>query len=209
MKTKLLLSLLAFVCIPSWLSATSSVKELDYFPKEATSNDLIKIKYQYNFTSQPCTRDSFTVSVVDDRIQFNVYYRVGFALSPISGYDSLTINRLQSGEYTLVVKTIDLANRYSDSASIALSIKQGYALAGLSDENQEFHIDLTNDKIYYTSVEAASTIRIFDLYGCLTQTFKVDSGNGYLDASSINNGLYFVRFEQNGKTVTRKWIVRR
>jgi hypothetical protein len=209
MKTKLLVSILVLACIPSWLIEASSVKDLDYLPKQATSNDFIQVKFQYNFTSQPCTRDSFTVSVINNRIQFNVYYRVGFALSPISGYDSLTINRLQPGDYTLVVKTIDLANQYSDSASTSLNIKQGYALAGLTDVNQDLCITPTNNKIFYTHVEAASTIRIFDLNGSMVQTFVLNSGDGSIDVSNIKNGIYFVRFEQGEKTVTKKWIVRK
>jgi hypothetical protein len=209
MKTKLLVSILVLACIPNLLIVASSVKNLDYFPKQATSNDLIQVKFQYNFTSQPCTRDSFTVSVINNRILFNVYYRVGFALSPISGYDSLTINRLQPGDYTLVVKTIDLANHYSDSASTSLNIKQVIVLTGLTGDNQDLCITPTNNKIFYTHLEAASTIRIFDLYGSMVQTFTLNSGNGSIDVSNIKNGIYFVRFEQGEKTVTKKWIVRR
>jgi hypothetical protein len=208
MKTKLLFLMMVLAYTPICFSATSSIKDLQCFPSEATSNDWIKIRYQYNFTAQPCTRDSFNVTVVDKLIQINVYYNVGFALSPISGYDSLTINRLQPDTYTLVVKTIDIANHYSDSTSISLTINQGYTWDHLSSENLDLLFTLTNDKIYYNCLQAVSTLTVYDLHGFRVKSYQLNNDEGVIDLSSLKNGIYFIRIEQDGKTMNKKMIVR-
>lgn len=186
-----------------------TISNLEYLPQNPTSDDFIKIKYHYSFTAQPCTRDSFNYSVSGSLIRINVYYNVGFALSPIAGDDSLTITNLLPDNYTVMVKITDNTNYSSDSAYLPnlMMVKSTTSLSNASDDVFDIYPNPVKGTVFYKGLQGKAQILILDVHGRTIKTLVSNSDQGDIDVSTFVDGLYLIRVEQGGKAINRKMIV--
>lgn len=75
-----------------------------------------------------------------------------------------------------------------------------------SDSQIVIYPNPTSDLITITSKMEMSKIEIFDLEGRFIQTFTTKYGVNEIDFSRLSNGIYMLRIEINGISITRKVI---
>lgn len=83
-----------------------------------------------------------------------------------------------------------------------LSVSQN-SIAGLSI----FPNPVSNDVLYINSdANALRTVIVYDILG--KQVVKTTTSNNAINVSALNAGVYMVKITEEGKTATRKLVVR-
>lgn len=208
MKRIIICIAIVFVYTQWCIGQTSMISKLDYYPKPVTADDTIKIKYHYLFSSYPCQKDSFNVSIKDTVVTINAYYTVGTATTLCGGNDSITLNKLLPQKYKVVVK-IYRNNKYSCSDSISLLVDKRNAIEALYSVNLKIYPNPAKNTLFYRGLEYKSTISIIDARGHTRKTIETGNDQGEIDVSDLEPGVFLIRVEQNDKISDYKVVLSR
>lgn len=119
------------------------------------------------------------------------------------------VNIRQSGSTTASVSTgnveideIRIGATYASVTPISLGVNQN-SISGLNI----YPNPVTNGTLYInTDANAERTVSVFDVLG--KQVLKVTTSNNAINVATLNAGVYIVKVTEEGKTATRKLVIR-
>ena len=174
-----------------------------------TVNDTVTINYHYGFPSQPCIKDSIKITSKNDTcIQINVYYNVGDAASPCSGYDSINLGKLASNIYSIIFNLYSTGNIYSDSDTITIEVNEISTLNHISKMN-DFRIypNPAQNQIIISGLPSGLNFFIYDIHGQEMKSMEINNTEHTMDITNLDNGIYLIKVCDNKKIVIQNKIL--
>ncbi|MDX1470520.1 MAG: T9SS type A sorting domain-containing protein [Flavobacteriaceae bacterium] len=99
----------------------------------------------------------------------------------------------------------------------AFSFGQITAPEELQKDSQTSVIEKTDLKVYpnpvtagyfYSENSTPGSVSIYDVLGKNVANFEISSGKNRINIPELKNGVYILKFNQQGKTFTKKLVIR-
>ena len=171
----------------------NNIQELGYFPENITENDTIIIFYSYTFPYQPCIRDSFKITTVNDTSTLiDAYYSVGDGTSPCYGLDSISLGRLLKGWYSIIFRLSCTNRNYSESDTIILTVNVATILTDKILKPLRLFPNPSRNQIILNGILEEAYISIRSIYGREVLYMRVKGERQIIDISGLNPGVYII-----------------
>ncbi len=196
---------------------TSVFDSIKVIPANPHTTDYIKLISYTAQRSSPCYFDSSKVIDQPNIVNATFYYRAYGFLAEYIMIDTVDLGYLIPGVYNLNADllTFSYTDTIVDSIAMEFTVTRGDV--GLKEESKFISLNLypnpVNNQLNFTLTDIFNTIKleVLDVTG---KRVKVESytnkGDGEfknsIDVSDLKNGLYFCRFSNGEKQVTRKFV---
>ena len=192
---------------------------LKIIPSNPSPNDNISLVSFTNLGLSPAFLDSSEVSNQNNQIDVDLYYWVGNFMADFVRVDTIVLGYLNAGSYSLGAYAYSymtgVPDYNSDTAYISFLVSRDDV--GLKDENNFKNLKIypnpaTNQLIFSLKDNSNSIqLEIIDITGKKVKAKNYSNlGNGEfknsIDISDLKRGLYFCRFSNGNKQVTRKIV---
>ena len=195
--------LIFLICLPGCVVSFSQetqfpyITDLSYSPQNVRDNDTVIIHYSYTFGMSPCTRDSISISPLNDTcLVLDVYYAIGDAASPCNGTDLVTLGMLSADKYSLIFNLYGFNSTFleaSDSDTLYLTVKGTGTVLNTGTINVPgIYPNPADGKIYFKGIQHAYYISISNFLGQQVLFRDMINGEQPLDVSDLKPGLYIV-----------------
>lgn len=116
------------------------------------------------------------------------------------------ITNPDASDYTYKIYTVDKAFNYSDEVTVKSSAALGVAKNEISGL-KVYPNPVTNGKVFINSAKSGViTATVFDILG--KQLIQDEVANGFLNVSSLSQGVYLIKISEGTATSTRKLVIK-
>jgi len=188
---------IAFTVTPS-IAINNSIDSIAILPPNPTTTDTVKVISYTSFGYTPCSLANPSFNIVDTNITVYTSYTTGIAPTLCTSIDTLTIGKLNVGNYELTFHLADTAPPTTyDIDTIIFTVQQPSGLQPTEYSEQEIKVypNPTTSEINIELKTHSTDRHEIDIYSLLGQkinTVKTDKNNVLIDISDLTEGVYFI-----------------
>lgn len=188
------------------------IEEVYFTNLPVTEDDQIGIGAKMFFTASHCSTDTWQ-SHIDSagNLRVTVDYSVGITAQPCTLTDTVYINPVPQGEYTLIYKAVSVSGTFQDYDTLSLTVDVGTGLERVEGPNEgvelfpnpttgKLQIRLTGD---FSNPDA---VYLRDLSGAIVKSYRSNARE--IDMTDLPAGMYFVSVITAEKSVTKKVVLK-
>lgn len=124
------------------------------------------------------------------------------APTQIAGFVIRQVGNTTAGSGNVEIDEVRVSSTYAEVTPTNLAVNQN-SIAGLS----VYPNPVSNGVLYINSdANASRTVAIYDILG--KQVVKTTTSNSAINVSTLNAGIYMVKITEEGKTATRKLVIK-
>lgn len=209
-KTVLAFFILSFLSIST--GRAQRLESLYFTNSPVTEDDQIGIGAEMYFTASSCAVDKWRSEIDEDGyLRVTVEYFVGLNTQPCSLTDTVYINPVPAGDYTLIYQALSVSGTFSDYDTLTLSVDIGTGLSSKSKPGKGIDIfpnpanGILNIKL---SGETANIEAMYlrDLSGAIIKSFPRNART--LNLTDFPSGMYFLTFVTDEGSNTQRVVLR-
>lgn len=208
---KVVFSLLAFA-LSSVFTHAQSLESLYFTNLPVTEDEQLGIGAKMFFTASHCSTGTWHSELESDGVlRVTVEYSVGLVAQPCSLTDTIYINPVPAGDYTLIYDAVSVSGTFQDSDTLPLTVDVG---TGVYDKNRGvegvrvypnpatdvINIEFTGD------LRDVQAVYLRDLSGSVVESFPPDSK--VLQVSDFTPGMYVLSLITARGVITRSLVIR-
>ena len=188
------------------------IDSLKIIPEIPTTNDTVKIISYTSFVTSYCSLDSSSVTLEKDTVNISAWHIVGPLLAVCNSIDTLTIGRLNFGNYELYYEILHSYSKRSygiDTIAFTVQFPNNVRHIEKLSTKLKIYPNPATGNLTVSSVNfIIQNIALFDLTGnCLFQDCVIDNQNYTLNTSGFSPGVYLLKVETEKKKVVQKIVV--
>jgi hypothetical protein len=197
---------------------------IEITPENPIINDDIYLKTDVYFNNVG-SYVSHNVNWQGQNMIATLYYHEGGQSSPTFFRDSISLGELQEGTYSIIARLMVNTSAYgngdpqnfslADTDTIVFRVEEelGIMYEIIDDASINLFPNPANNKLNFQLTDNSSsiTLNVFDIAGKKIKTVKyINQGNGEfnhsVDISNLSEGVYFCKFSNGKKKITRKFV---
>jgi hypothetical protein len=187
-----------------------AIDSLKIIPHDPTTNDSVKVICYATFPSGPCNLIYHNINIQSHGIGLLLQYDVGAATYICSGIDTITLGKLNSGNYEMIaaLNIIPLSS-ISDYDTVYFSVKDASSLITYNADTQiELFPNPATDALTLKTLLKNGEIQILNSQGKIVLKEKLSGEfSQTLDLTTLDTGLYIIKiYDKQTLTYVQKLI---